>query len=147
MKLETDMILLNQNYENKETAIRASGELLVEAGCVTSEYVEAMLEREKLVSTYMGNFIAIPHSTENAKKYVKKNGISILQVPDGVDFGTADEEKTVMIVFGIAGIGNEHLNILQKIALFCSDVENVVKLVEAKTEEEIIKYLEENQEA
>ena len=57
------------------------------------EYVEAMLERDEMLSVYMGNFIAIPHGTDEAKKYVKKSGICIVQVPDGVNFGTADEEK------------------------------------------------------
>ncbi|GAA3313331.1 hypothetical protein GCM10020331_003210 [Ectobacillus funiculus] len=45
-----------------------------------------MLEREELTSTYMGNFVAIPHGTEDAKQSVKESGIAIIQVPNGVDF-------------------------------------------------------------
>ena len=144
MKLQKDMILLGQAYETKEEAIRESGRLLAEAGCVDEAYVDSMIERNNLVSTYMGNFIAIPHGTDESKKYVKTSGISIIQVPLGVDFSTDDvEEKLAMVVFGIAGVDNEHLDILQKIAIFCSDVENVVKLVSASSEEEIIALLEE----
>lgn len=143
MELEKNMILLNQSFKNREEAIRRCGELLVEGGCVEPEYIEAMLERDKLVSTYMGNFIAIPHGTDEAKKYVKKSGICVIQVPDGVDFSWDDEEKMAMVLFGIAGIGDEHLEILQHIALFCTDVENVVELVEAKGKETIIRLLEE----
>lgn len=143
MQLEKNMILLNQEFTTKEEAIRESGRLLVEAGCVEAAYIDAMIERNNLVSTYMGNFIAIPHGTDEAKKYVKKSGISIIQVPQGVDFSTDEEEKLAMVVFGIAGVDNEHLDILQKIAIFCSDVDNVVKLVGAASVEEIISLLEE----
>ncbi|WP_207942352.1 PTS system, mannitol-specific IIA component [Enterococcus sp. DIV2402] len=144
MQLEKDMILLNKEFATKEEAIRESGRLLVEAGCVDEAYVDAMIDRNNLVSTYMGNFIAIPHGTDEAKKFVKKSGISIIQVPQGIDFSTdSDEEKLAMVVFGIAGVDNEHLDILQKIAIFCSDVDNVVKLVSASSVEEIISLLEE----
>jgi PTS system mannitol-specific IIA component len=144
MQLETEMILLNKEFATKEEAIRESGRLLVEAGCVDEAYVDAMIDRNNLVSTYMGNFIAIPHGTDEAKKFVKKSGISIIQVPQGIDFSTdSDEEKLAMVVFGIAGVDNEHLDILQKIAIFCSDVDNVVKLVSASSVEEIISLLEE----
>lgn len=142
MKLEKDMILLDQEFTTTQEAITASGQLLVQAGCVTPDYVDAMIERNRLVSVYMGNFIAIPHGTDEAKKFVKKSGISIIQVPKGVAFG-ADGQDKAMLLFGIAGVGNEHLDILQKIALYCSDVNNVVKLADAKTKEEIIQLLEE----
>ena len=143
MELQPEMILLDQEFANKEEAIRASGQLLVDAGCVEEGYVDAMIERNKLVSVYMGNFIAIPHGTDEAKRYVKKSGISVIQVPTGVHFGKDDTEDVAMVLFGIAGIENEHLDILQKIAIFCSDVENFVKLADAKTKEEVISYLQE----
>lgn len=145
MELQKDMILLNQTDETPEEVIKKSGQLLVDAGCVESGYIDAMLEREKMVSTYMGNFIAIPHGTDEAKGYVKESGISIVQVPKGIDFSTADEqeEKLATVIFGIAGVNNEHLDILQKIAVFCSDVGNVVKLADANSEEEVISLLEE----
>ena len=145
MELQKEMILLNQSFETKEEAIRAAGKLLVDAGCVDEAYIDTMIERNNMLSTYMGNFIAIPHGTDESKKFVKKSGISILQVPLGVDFSTAgeDEEKLAMVIFGIAGVDNQHLDMLQKIAIFCSDVDNVVKLADAKSVEEIITSIEE----
>jgi PTS system mannitol-specific IIA component len=143
MKVNAELILVNQQYATKEEAIRACGELLVKGGCVDENYIEAMIERDKLVSVYMGNFIAIPHGTDEAKKYVKKSGISIIQVPAGVNFGTEEDEQLAMILFGIAGKDGEHLDLLQKIAIFCSDVDNVVKLADAQSAEEIVRYLEE----
>lgn len=143
MKIEPEMILLQQSYLDKEEAIRACGQLLLKGECIEEDYIDAMIERNRMVSTYMGNFIAIPHGTDEAKKFVKKSGISIVQVPEGVNFGTKEEEELVMILFGIAGIGEEHLSLLQKIALYCADIENVGKLADATTIEEMLKLLEE----
>ncbi len=139
--LTTEMVHLNQTFKNKEEAIRYCGEQLVAAGCVSEDYIEAMLEREALLSVYMGNFIAIPHGTDEAKKYVKKSGVCIVQVPDGVNFGTEEEEKIVTVLFGIAGVGEDHLALIQQIALYCSDIDNVIHLADALNKKEIIDYL------
>lgn len=143
MKLEKNMIQLNQRFNHKEEAIRAAGQLLVENGHVAPSYVDAMIDREAEVTTYMGNFIAIPHGTDEAKESIYSTGISVLQVPFGVDFSEdPNEEKMAMVVFGIAGINNEHLDLLSKIAIFCSTIDNVVKLVNAETEAEVMSLLD-----
>lgn len=145
MELQKDMITLNAQAATKTQAIRMAGQLLVDAGCVEPEYIDSMIARNADVSTYMGNFVAIPHGTDDGKKYIKKTGISIVQVPMGVDFSAddSDEASVVTVVFGIAGLNNEHLSILSQIALFCSDINNVAKLADAQSEEEIINLLKE----
>lgn len=109
---------------SKEEAIRAAGELLNELGFVNADYIDAMLEREKLVSTYMGMGVAIPHGTATAKDTVKKSGIVVMQYPDGVDFG---DEKAYLVI-GIAGVGDEHLEILGRIVESLEDEELLEKL-------------------
>lgn len=144
MKLTPEMIALNQDIATREAAIRKAGQLLVDAGCVDSEYVDAMIERDNDVSTYMGNFIAIPHGTDEAKRYIKKTGISVVQVPMGVNFSSNDQEDNlVTVVFGIAGKNDEHLQLLSQIALFCSDVTNVARLADATKADDIIALLKE----
>lgn len=145
MNLKKQDILLGQEIGSKEEAIRKAGEVLVENGYVDADYIPAMLEREEIVSTYMGNFIAIPHGTDDAKKSIKNTGISIIQVPGGVSFAKPEdtEDKMVFVVFGIAGKDGEHLELLSKIAIFCSEQENVIKLVNASIEEEVIELLSE----
>lgn len=133
-------IQLNQTFTNKTEAIKATGQILVDQGYVKAEYIEQMLKREELSSTYMGNFISIPHGTEEGKEAVLESGLSVIQVPEGVDFGGGN---IVKILIGIAGKGNEHLDILSQIAIVCSEVENVEKLVQAQTKEEIIQLLSE----
>ena len=145
MNLKKQDILLGQEIGSKEEAIRKAGEVLVENGYVDADYIPAMLEREEIVSPYMGNFIAIPHGTDDAKKSIKNTGISIIQIPGGVSFAKPEdtEDKMVFVVFGIAGKDGEHLELLSKIAIFCSEQENVIKLVNASTEEEVIELLSE----
>ncbi|PLR65924.1 MULTISPECIES: PTS sugar transporter subunit IIA [Bacillaceae] len=138
--LDETNILLNQTIGSKEEAIRLTGNLLVENGYVNEDYVEKMLEREELSTTYMGNGVAIPHGTEDAKKEVNHSGISVVQVPGGVDFGTGEDAK---ILFGIAGKDGEHLELLSKIAILCSEEDNVKKLLEVTSKQELIALFEE----
>ena len=119
-----DGIRLNQTPVSKEEAIQAAGELLAKLGYVDASYVDAMQEREKLVTTYMGMGVAIPHGTTQAKGTVKKTGIVLLQYPDGVDFG----DEKAQLVFGIAGIGDEHLDLLAKICEMLEEEEVLEKL-------------------
>lgn len=114
-----DGIKLNQSPVSKEDAIQAAGELLAKLGYVDDSYVDAMQEREKIVTTYMGMGVAIPHGTTQAKGTVKKTGIVLLQYPEGVDFG----DEKAQLVFGIAGIGDEHLDLLAKICEMLEDEE------------------------
>ncbi|MBD5484849.1 MAG: PTS mannitol transporter subunit IICBA [Lachnospiraceae bacterium] len=115
--LVKDGIKLNLPPVSKEEAIQAAGELLTKLGYVDATYIAAMQEREKLTTTYMGMGVAIPHGTSQAKGTVKKTGIVLLQYPEGVDFG----DEKAQLVFGIAGIGDEHLDLLSKICGMLED--------------------------
>ena len=132
--LRPENIFLNQEFANKDDAIRFAGRALVDAGYVEESYIEAMIERDNMTSTFMGNDVAIPHGTEEAKKAVIKSGFTVLQVPNGVDFGG----QKARLIFGIAGKDGTHLEILSGIAVTCSDMENIEKMVAAKTAQEII---------
>ncbi len=125
-----DGIKLGQKSVTKEEAIQAAGELLEKLGYVDHTYVDAMQEREKLVSTYMGMGVAIPHGTTQAKDTVKKTGIVCFQYPDGVDFGS----EKAQLVFGIAGIGDEHLDLLGKL---CTLLEDPALLETLKTTDDV----------
>lgn len=128
-------IRLGQKPVTKEEAIQAAGELLAKLGYVDGSYVDAMQEREKLVTTYMGMGVAIPHGTTQAKGTVKKTGIVLLQYPEGVDFGS----EKAQLVFGIAGIGDEHLDLLSKL---CTLLEDEALLETLKTTDDVEWVLE-----
>ena len=128
-------IQLGQKPVSKEEAIQAAGELLEKLGYVDGSYVAAMQEREKLVTTYMGMGVAIPHGTTQAKGTVKKSGIIFFQYPEGVDFG----EEKAQLVFGIAGVGDEHLDLLGKL---CTLLEDEARLETLKTTDDVEWVLE-----
>ena len=130
-----DGIRLGQTPVSKEEAIQAAGELLESLGYVDGTYVAAMQEREKLVSTYIGMGVAIPHGTTQAKGTVKKTGIVFFQYPEGVDFGA----EKAQLVFGIAGIGDEHLELLSKL---CTLLEDPARLETLKTTDDVEWVLE-----
>ncbi|MCI5511485.1 MAG: PTS sugar transporter subunit IIA [Oliverpabstia sp.] len=98
--------------DTQENVIRQVGQMLVDSGYVDQPYVDAMLEREKSFSTYMGNDLALPHGVESAKKAIKASGIAVMVFPEGTPWG----DETARIVVGIAGVGEEHLQILSVIA-------------------------------
>ena len=106
---------------DKTTAIRMAGEQLVARGCVEASYIDAMLAREEVVTTYIGEGVAIPHGVGAAKQFIKKTGLAVLQFPEGVPFG---EEKAYLVV-GIAGLEEEHLPILQALATIMLDEERI----------------------
>mgnify|MGYP002655713861 CR=1 FL=1 len=132
--LRPENIFLNKEFADKDEAIRFAGRVLVDAGYVEESYIEAMIERDNITSTYMGNDVAIPHGTEEAKKAVIKSGFTVIQVPNGVDF---DGQK-VRLIFGIAGKDGTHLEILSGIAVTCSDMGNIEKLAEAESAQTIM---------
>lgn len=126
--LQKENIRLGLKSMSRNEAIRLAGELLYNSGYVEKEYIEAMLERENDLTTYIGKGIAIPHGVGKAKGYIKKSGMVVLQFPEGVVFG----EETAYLVIGIAGAGNEHLSILSNIATVI-DTEEADKLTKLRT--------------
>lgn len=127
-------VRVNCSPDTQENVIRQVGQMLVDSGYVDQPYVEAMLEREKTCSTYMGNELALPHGVEAAKKEVKASGIAVMIFPEGTKWG----EETAKIVIGIAGVGEEHLAILGTIADKILDEETAKKLTEKDTDAETV---------
>ena len=137
MVMEKEGIKHGQKSVSKEEAIEAAGNLLYELDYVEKDYIEAMQERERTVSTYLGMGVAIPHGTGDAKNKVKKTGIVLVQYPDGVDFG----DEKAQLVFGIAGIGNEHLELLGKITQVIDNQDNLEKLKTAGNVQDVLDML------
>jgi PTS system mannitol-specific IIA component len=123
---------------NQDEAIREAGQLLVDAGAVTPAYIDAMYEREKSVSTFMGNSLAIPHGTNEAKESIMASALSVVRYDDPINWGGKGDARFVV---GIAGVNNGHLAILSKIAIVFSDMDEVDKLIAAKSAEEVYELL------
>ncbi len=123
------------SFPDKDEAIRACGELLVKAGHVSPAYVEKMLERDRLSTTYVGSGVAVPHGTKDAIPFVASTGLAVIQVPGGVDFGRGN---VAYLLVGIAAKGNEHMDLLTEIASICADDDRLAALIAAKSAAEVI---------
>src|SRR4051794_6054269 len=123
---------------SKDEAIRAAGQLLVDAGAGSPDYVDAMFEREKSVSTYMGNSLAIPHGTNEAKDAILRSALSVVRYDQPIDW----DGNEVRFAVGVAGVENGHLEILGKIAIVFSDTDEVERLLAAGSADELFELLE-----
>jgi len=110
--LPRDAVRLGLRASDRFDAVRQSGDLLVEIGAVEPQYVDAMLERERQISTSMGEGFAIPHGTDESRRWIKETRLAFLQFPDGVDWG----DDTVTVCVGIAAVGDEHVGLLARLA-------------------------------
>jgi PTS system mannitol-specific IIC component len=139
-QIQRENIHLGLQAANKEEAIRFAGNKLVELGYAEPEYVDAMFEREALVPTYLGESIAVPHGTVEAKDRVKKTGIVICQYPAGIQF-TEDNEDIAKLVIGIAAKNDEHIQVITTITNALDEPEAIEKLTSTRDVEEILNIL------
>ncbi|MEG3109441.1 PTS mannitol transporter subunit IICBA [Pantoea sp. T14] len=139
-KLGADNVFLGKSATNKEQAIRFAGEQLVKGGYVEPEYVEAMLEREKLTPTYLGESIAVPHGTVEAKDRVLKTGVVFCQYPAGVLFGE-EPEDIARLVIGIAARNNEHIQVITSLTNALDDETVIEKLANTTSVQEVLDLL------
>ena len=139
-KLTEKDIFLGLTAQNKEEAIRFAGQKLVDNGYVKPVYIEAMLERERLTSTYLGESIAVPHGTIEAKESVINTGIVFCQYPAGVKFGEEADDKA-KIVIGIAARNNEHLDVIAKLTNALDDPNIIAKLSSTTHFDEVLAIL------
>lgn len=122
---------------DQESALQEATDILVAVGAVTPAYVDAMRQREQTVSTFMGNGLAIPHGTNDTKDAILASALSVVRYDGGVDWA-GDEAN---FVIGIAGRGDEHLEILSQIAILFSDEDDVARLNAAQTPDELYALL------
>jgi PTS system mannitol-specific IIC component len=136
--LATRSIVLGGRARSRDDAIDEAGGLLVTAGAVDESYVASMHEREISVSTFMGNGLAIPHGTNEAKSSIRRAALSFIRYDEPVDWNG----KPAEFVVGVAGTGNDHLALLSRIAGIFTDPEQVAALRAASTPEEVTSILD-----
>lgn len=136
--LSKDRIRLNAAASDRSDAIRQAGELLVQSGCVLAPYIDGMLAREQSMSAYLGSGVSIPHGMFENRDHILQTGISVLQLPDGVDWG---DGETAYLVIGIAASSDEHIGVLSSLAEAIDDEQVTRQLIETVDPEIILKYL------
>lgn len=135
--LDSGSIILSGQARDQHSAIEEAGNLLVAAGAVDLDYVASMHERERTVSTYMGEGLAVPHGTNTAKAHIRSTALSFVRYPEPIDWNG----NPVEFVVGIAGADDQHLELLSDIAMVFLDPQAVRQLHEATDAAEILKIL------
>ena len=130
-------ITLDASATSRDEAIRLAGAGLLAVGAIEGAYIDAMIERENSVSTFMGEGVAIPHGTLAAKDSVKSDALSMVRFPDGVDWDGND----VRVAFGIAARGNGHIALLSQLATVLMDPDKAESLRNATTVDEVYALL------
>lgn len=136
--LSKERIKLQASVTGKKDAIEQCGNLLVDSGCVEPGYVDGMLDREETMSTYLGNGVSIPHGQFENREQIKTTGISVLQIPQGVEW--EDGEKAFLVI-GIAAQEDEHVSVLANLADAIEDEDITKELITTTEKQVIIDYL------
>lgn len=135
--LTQDRVRIHSGAATQDEALIEAHSILKAAGAVTDEYLDAMREREATVSTFMGNGLAIPHGTNEAKAAIHSSALAVVRYDGGANWN--GDEATFVI--GIAGVGDEHMEILSKIAQLFADEDQVATLQNAASEQELYELL------
>jgi mannitol/fructose-specific phosphotransferase system IIA component len=135
--LPKEGIRLALSATDKWDAIRQSGALLAELGAVDDGYPETMLERERSVSTYIGEGVSIPHGTDASRALVRRTTLGVLQFPAGVDW----DGQRVTICVAIAAKGDEHVTVLSALAQILMDPDRAAKLRTSASVDEVHQLL------
>ncbi len=136
--LEVNRIKLGATADSKSDAIRQAGELLVSSGCVEPGYVDGMLAREDTMSTYLGNGVSIPHGQYENREQILQTGISVLQLPAGIEW--EDGEKAHLVI-GIAASSDDHVGVLSNLAEVIEDEDMTNALIHTTDPELILAEL------
>lgn len=142
--LSIENITLGASVSNKVDAINLAGQLLVNSGRVKPAYIDGMLAREETMSTYLGNGVAIPHGTHDSLTLIDQPGISVLQVPEGVEW---EEDEVAYLIIGIASGSDDHINILSNLADVVEDMDEVMRMARTENPADILNVLSQQPEA
>lgn len=135
--LERRAIRLDERAATRDDAIRRCGGVLVEIGAVDPAYTDAMLERERSISTYVGEGVAIPHGTLEAKSAVRRDALAVVRFPGTVDW----DGNPVTVCVAIAAQGDGHVDLLAELAGILLDEDRAKALREATDPDEIMTLL------
>lgn len=110
---------------SKNKAISELCKVLHESGYVKKEFEDSVMSKEKEFDTAIGFGLAIPHAMIDDKDdTIINTGLAIMALPQGISWNG----KVVKFVVMIAANGDEHIEILSKIAIMCSSEEAVDRL-------------------
>ena len=130
-------IRLGATASSREEAVRLCGELLKTLGAVEAPYIDAMWERENIISSFMGEGVAIPHGTDASRANVNFTQLVFVRFANPVEW----EGEQVRLCIGIAAKGDEHGEVLGNLAEKLLDPISYTKLMESDSTTELLELI------
>jgi len=118
-------------------AIHRCADVLEEIDAVQPGYRHAMLARERLMSTYLGAGVAVPHGLDRSRSLVKRDALAVLRLPGGVEWAGG----RVTVCVAIAARGDGHIEMLAALAEILLDPCRARALREARDPAAIVAML------
>ena len=140
--LEPTAVHLGLRAADRFDAVTQAGRALLEIGAVDEPYLDAMLERERGLSTYLGEGFALPHGTDASRVHVRRPAIAVLQFPDGVEW----DGEQVQVAIAVASASDEHVRVLAALATVITDPDRAQQLRTATDPEVVLELLKPSQE-
>ncbi len=140
LEVSQEQIFLGLEAKTKQEAIQFAGDKLVELGFVNQQYVEGMLKREDVLSTYLGEGIALPHGMIGEKQHVIKTGVVFCQFPKGVAWDNEGSDEASLAI-AIAAQGSQHIQVISSVSNALDDNESLTLLKETSNVEDVLAIL------
>ncbi|WP_186012734.1 phosphoenolpyruvate--protein phosphotransferase [Burkholderia gladioli] len=137
--LTAGQVRLAARAASRHDAIDQAGALLVEAGVIEPAYVASLHGREQVSNTYLGHGVAIPHGLQEDRHLIRRTGVAVLQLPDGVEW--RDGERARLVV-AIAAQSDQHIVLLQRLTRLIGDPARLAQLLATRDPLAIVKVLD-----
>lgn len=132
-------VRLGLTATDRRDAIEQAGQLLVAAGAVEQAYVDAMHEREQVMSSYMGEGFALPHGTDDSRRHVHRAAVAFVQFSEPVIWEEDDEETFAALA--VAATSDEHVGVLATLAKVLVDEDKAERLRTTDDVDEVLTLL------
>lgn len=140
--IQHDLIRLRVPAKDWQEAIRKSGQVLLDAGYILPEYIDAMIDSVKEAGPYvvLAKHLAMPHA--KPEYGTLRGGISIVTLENPVCFGS-EENDPVKYVFCLSSVNSaDHLDLMQSFADILEEADFFELLDKAVSPMEVFNYLE-----
>ncbi|WP_336817314.1 phosphoenolpyruvate--protein phosphotransferase [Burkholderia gladioli] len=137
--LTAGQVRLAARAASRHDAIDQAGALLVEAGVIEPAYVASLHGREQVSNTYLGHGVAIPHGLQEDRHLIRRTGVAVLQLPEGVEW--RDGERARLVV-AIAAQSDQHIVLLQRLTRLIGDPARLAELLATRDPLAIVNVLD-----
>ncbi|MEK6369749.1 MAG: phosphoenolpyruvate--protein phosphotransferase [Burkholderia gladioli] len=137
--LTAGQVRLAARAASRHDAIDQAGALLVEAGVIEPAYVASLHGREQVSNTYLGHGVAIPHGLQEDRHLIRRTGVAVLQLPEGVEW--RDGERARLVV-AIAAQSDQHIVLLQRLTRLIGDQARLEQLLATRDPLAIVNVLD-----